>query len=96
MAHRQILWKTWLKAITSRATGDGFAKYAGFPIADVAKRLRVSDQRVRQLIEADRLDCLQITTAAGAVAVTLVTEESLEAYEPRATGRPPMQLAFPE
>lgn len=74
---------------------DGFHDLAGYPIADVVKRLKVSDQRVRQLIESGQLEAIQITTAAGTVAMTLVTETSLDAYEPRPVGRP-LQLAFPE
>lgn len=95
MATRQITWRQWLRRITSNALGDGFGDLAGYPIADVVKRLNVSQERVRQLIEADRLDAIQVLTAKGSVAVTLVTEASLEAYEPRPNGRP-VQLAFPE
>jgi hypothetical protein len=95
MAVRQISWRSWLKQMASHALDDGYFKLAGYPIADVSKRLRVSDQRVRQLIEADRLDALQILTAKGNIAAVIVTEESLEAFEPRPTGRP-LQLAFPE
>jgi hypothetical protein len=90
-----MTWKKWISAITRDPMGDGFTRLAGYPVADVVKRLGVSEQRVRQLVEAGQLDAIQITTAKGTVAVTLITEASLEAYEPRPAGRP-VQLAFPE
>jgi hypothetical protein len=93
MATRTIKFREWLKQVVKHATGDGFLDLAGYPIADVAHRLKVSEQRVRQLIEADRLDTIQILTWKGNVAVTLVTEASLEAFEPRAPGRP-VQLSL--
>lgn len=86
MARKQMAWKDWLKAITSRPTGDGFHSFAGFPVDEVSKRLRVSRQRVHALIEADRLDVIEILTTKGSVALTLVTEASLAKFEPRATG----------
>jgi hypothetical protein len=88
MATRTLKFGEWWKAVTRHALDDGFLKVSGYPIVDVAKRLDISEQRVRQLIEADQLDAIQVLTWKGNVAVTLVTQASLEAYEPRPAGRP--------
>lgn len=95
MEARRISFKQWFKAVTRHALDDDFSDLTGYPVGDAAKRLKVSDQRVRQLIESGQLEAIQITTAAGTVAMTLVTESSLDAYEPRPTGRP-LKLALSE
>lgn len=75
-----------MRAVVSNRTEDGFARLAGKPVADVAELLGVSKQRVHQLIEAERLDTIEITTASGIVAMTLVTDASLARYAPQPTG----------
>lgn len=89
MATKTFTFPQWLKAMRKHDlhAGDLFT-CAGPSIVDAAKRLGVSDQRIRQLIEADRLDCVRVVTWKGNLAATMVTEASLEAYEPRPTGRP--------
>jgi len=80
MATRTLKYTEWLKLVTRSSLGDQFSHVSGFPPADVAKRLGVSRERVSQLVREGTLDTLSITTAAGAVALTLVTEYSLERY----------------
>ena len=88
MATRTLTFPQWLKAMRREALLEKPLASAGPSIADTAKRLKISDQRVRQLIEADQLDAVQVLTWKGNVAITLISEASLEAYEPRPTGRP--------
>ena len=80
MATRTLKYTTWLKLVATHARTTEFANVSGYPVADVAKRLDVSRQRVNQLVEQNILDVLVITTAANRVAVTLITEASLERY----------------
>lgn len=80
MATRTLKYTTWLKLVTQHARTDEFANVSGYPVADTAKRLHVTRQRVNQLVEEGALDLLVITTAADRVAVTLITEASLDRY----------------
>lgn len=80
MASRTIKYAEWLKLVLRHATGDGFLNVSGFPPADAAKRLDVSRERVSQLVREGVLDTLSLTTASGSVALTLITEASLERY----------------
>ena len=80
MATRTLTWTQWLKLVAGNALGNGFQNVAGYPPADVAARLGVSPERVKQLIREDVLDTVEVTTRAGRVAVRLVTEASLERY----------------
>lgn len=80
MATRTLTFKQWWKVVTEQALDDGFKNVSGYPVADVAKRLGVDRSRVYQLIEAGTLDTLEVLTVKGAVAVTLVTEASLDRY----------------
>jgi hypothetical protein len=80
MAARTLKYTEWLKLVAQHALGGEFANVSGYPVADTARRLSVSEQRVRQLIDESVLDTLHVTTAAGKVALTLVTEASLERY----------------
>lgn len=80
MATRTLTWSQWLKLVARHSLDNGFANVAGYPVADVCERLGVTKQRVHQLIEAGALDTLQVTNAAGKVAVILVTDASLERY----------------
>lgn len=86
MATRKITWRQWLTAIRRDALGDGFGDLAGLPVADVCKRLDISPQRVGQLVEANRLDAIHVTTAKGTLAVVLITEASLARYAPQPSG----------
>lgn len=79
MATRTLKYTEWLKMVRGAVTEQPSHVY-GYPIADVAKRLKVSRQRVNQLVNDGTLDTLAITTAAGRTAMTLVTEYSLERY----------------
>jgi plasmid maintenance system antidote protein VapI len=80
MASRTLSFKQWFRLVTGQALADGFANVAGHPPADVARKLDVTRERVSQLIREGTLDTLEITTAAGKVALTLVTDASLERY----------------
>ena len=80
MATRTLTWTQWLKLVARHSLDAGFQNVAGYPIADVASRLGVSRQRVNQLVADGTLDTLEVTTKAGRVAVSLVTEASLERY----------------
>lgn len=80
MATRTLTFTQWLKLVAGHPLGDGFANVSGFPVVDVAKRLSVNRSRVYQLIGEGTLDTLEVTTAAGKIALTLVTEASLERY----------------
>jgi hypothetical protein len=86
MATRTLTYKAWLREVARHALGDGFNDLAGKPVADVVKLLGVSKQRVHQLILADRLDALHITTAAGDTALVIVTDSSLAKYQPQPNG----------
>ena len=86
VATRTISWKQWLSAVRRSALGDGFGDLAGLPVADVCKRLDVSKQRVGELVKADRLDAIHVTTAKGTVAIVLITEASLARYAPQPHG----------
>jgi hypothetical protein len=80
MATRTLKFAEWLKLVKRHALDDGFESISGYPVDDVAKRLDVSRARVYQLIEAETLDVLQVLTWKGNVAVSLVTQASLERY----------------
>lgn len=81
MATRTLTFTQWLKLVASReALANEFENVAGWPVADVAAKLDVNRSRVYQLIEEGALDTLQITNAAGRVAMTLVTFASVERY----------------
>lgn len=80
MATRTLTWSEWLKLVARHSLGNGFANVAGYPRVDVAARLGVSEVRVGQLIREGALDTLEVTTKAGRVAVSLVTDASLERY----------------
>lgn len=86
MATKSITFKQWLSAVRKHATSDGFNDYDGKPPADVCRSLNISKQRLSQLVAADRLDVLEITTAKGTVAMRLVTASSLARYAPNPTG----------
>lgn len=80
MATRTLPYSKWLREVARHGLGEAFLQLSGQPVADVAVELGVSTQRVYQLIEQDALDLLQITTRAGKVSVTLVTQASIERY----------------
>lgn len=80
MATRTLTWTEWLKLVRRHALDNGFQNVAGYPAADVAARLGVSHQRVYQLIQGGALDVVEVTTKAGKVSLSLVTEASLERY----------------
>lgn len=80
MATRTLTWSQWLKLVARHSLGDGFANVAGQPVPDVCEALGVTKQRVHQLIDSGALDTLQVTNSAGRVAITLVTDASLERY----------------
>ena len=80
MATRTLGFSQWLKLVARHALDSGFANVAGFPPTDVAVKLGVSKQRVHQLIAEESLDTIEVTNAAGAVCITLVTEASYERY----------------
>jgi len=80
MATRTLSYTQWFKLVMEQALGDGFTHVSGYPPADVAHKLGVSRERVGQLIREGTLDTLAVTTRAGKVALTLVTEASVERY----------------
>lgn len=80
MANRTLKFSQWLKLVVKHATDDGFLNVSGFPVADAAKKLDVSPQRISQLIAEDVLDTLEICSWTGRVVVRLVTEASIERY----------------
>jgi hypothetical protein len=80
MSTKTYKFGQWLKAVQEHAGGEGFKKLAGYPVEDVAKRLGVDRSRVYQLIEAETLDRIQVLSWTGKVAITLITEASLERY----------------
>lgn len=86
MATRQMAWKDWLKRVLKAPLADQTSDFIGYPVDAVSERLGVSRQRVHQLIEAERLDTIEILTTKGAVCMTLVTEKSLEKYVPAPVG----------
>lgn len=80
MATRTLTYRKWLTEVAKHGFGEGFKHLSGYAVPDVAVRLDMSRQRVHQLLESGALDALQITTKTGTVAMTLVTEASLERY----------------
>lgn len=80
MATRRLTFADWYKLVKRHALDDQWAHIAGFPAADVATRLGVSRQRVSQLILDGVLDVIEISTKRGGVALSFVTEASLERY----------------
>ncbi len=80
MATRTLKLSEWLKLVARHGLGDGFQQLAGYSVADVASRLGVHRSRVYQLLEDGSLDAVAVTTEDGRVALTLVTEASLERY----------------
>lgn len=80
MATRRLAIGDWLKLVRRHALDDGFKNLAGYPIVDVAARLKVSHQRVYQLIGEGVLDTIEIVNKAGKVSLSLVTEASLDRY----------------
>jgi hypothetical protein len=81
MAARTFTFAQWFKLVTRHPLGDEFANLAGHPVADVARTLNVSPQRVHQLISDDVLDTIAVTNLGGTrVALLLVTEASVERY----------------
>ena len=80
MATRTLTYRKWLVEVAKHGLGDGFKNLTGYAVPDVAVRLDMSRQRVHQLLENGALDALQVTTKSGTVAMTLVTEASLERY----------------
>jgi len=80
MATRKLNFTDWLRLVRRHATDNGFQNVAGYPVVETASRLGITKQRVHQLLEADVLDSLAITTKAGTTAVLLVTEASIERY----------------
>lgn len=75
-----------MKAVIANRAGDALDDYNGRPIADVEVLLGVSKQRIHQLIEAGRLDAIEVTNAKGATAMILVTQNSLDKFAPQPTG----------
>lgn len=80
VATRTLKYTEWLKLVATLARKTEFANVSGYPVSDAAERLNVSRQRVHQLLESGALDSLTITTRAGAVVTTLITEASIERY----------------
>jgi hypothetical protein len=80
MATRTLNFREWLKLVAQHARDDGFKNLSGYPVDDVATRLGVNRSRVYQLIEDETLDRIQVLTKAGKVAITLVTQASVERY----------------
>jgi hypothetical protein len=73
MAIRKVTFREWLAGvITSRQNH--------YMVAEAASRLRVDRSRVHQLLKSGALDGFEITTATGTVAMTVITEASLERY----------------
>lgn len=80
MSTTTLTYSEWFKAVRRHATDDRFPDFSGYPIADVAERLKVTKQAVHHLLEKNHLDAIAITTKAGNVAVTLITQASLDYY----------------
>lgn len=80
MATRTLTYTTWLKLVVQHARTNEFLNVSGYPAADVAERLDVSRERVNQLTREGILDLLHITTRAGRVSMSLITEASIERY----------------
>ena len=80
MATRTLKFSEWLKLVKRHALGDGFENLSGYPVDDVASRLNVNRSRVYQLLEDGTLDRLQVLTKSGKVAITLITQASLDRY----------------
>lgn len=83
MATRSLKWTAWLKLMAKHGFDSDESAYknlSGMPPLDAAKKLGISKGRIFQLIQEEKLDTLQVTNAAGAVCVTLVTDASLERY----------------
>lgn len=80
MAARTLKYTEWLKLVMRHALDGQFPHVAGHPVMDVAKRLSISKARIYQLIDEGTLDTLHVTNAAGKVALTLITDASLERY----------------
>lgn len=80
VATRTLTFAEWLKLVSTQALGRSAANVLGYPRADAAARLGVSEQRISQLVSAGVLDTLDVTTKAGRVAISLVTDASLERY----------------
>ena len=79
MAKRTVPFTKWLKLITEAGLGDGFEHLGGKPVVDVAKHLGISHARIYQLIEEGSLDVVAVTVG-NRVAVSMVTDASLERY----------------
>lgn len=82
VASRKINYTQWLKEVTKHALSQGLAydNIAGFPVVEVAAKLDVSRQRVRQLIDEGVLDTIEVTTRAGTIALIIVTKASVDRY----------------
>jgi hypothetical protein len=80
VATRTLNFREWLKLVARHGLDDGFKNLAGYPVDDVAARLSVHRSRVYQLIEEESLDRIQVLTKTGKVAITLITQASLERY----------------
>lgn len=80
MSLRTLTFAQWFQLVRRHSSDDRFPDHSGFPIADVAERLGVTKQAVHKLIEKNSLDAIAILTRRGTVAVTLVTQASLDYY----------------
>ncbi len=81
MASRTVTFAEWMKLVVRHAREPlTLNKVTGKPAVDAADYLKVSRQRVHQLVEAGVLDTLVVTTKGGKVHSTLITLESLERY----------------
>lgn len=85
MPKRTVNFREWLKLVRKHAFDDGFYNLGGLPVADVAKKLDVSTQRVYQLIADDTLDVIEVTNAKGRVCLTVITDASMSRYLERRT-----------
>lgn len=80
MATRQLKFSDWLRLVKRHALDAGFVNVAGYPVAEVAGKLNVHRSRVHQLITDGTFDTIEILTPSGRVAMTLITEASLDRY----------------
>lgn len=80
MATRSLKFAEWLRLVKRHALDNQFANVSGYPVLDVASKLDVHRSRIYQLIENGTLDTIEITGPSGKVALTLVTEASLDRY----------------
>lgn len=80
MSARTLTYAAWLKLVTRHALDGEFPNVAGHPVMDVAKRLGIGKARIYQLIDEGTLDTLHVTNSLGKVALTLITDASLERY----------------